>query len=597
MDLYTGNFGKFYASNSSSSASEREINAKYIYKSMSANGWTLESICGIIGNMAQESSINPARWQGGIVKDSKGYGLVQWTPSTNFRSWASINEQDELMDGQMARINWEHDNGKQFYKTTLYPLTFKQFKVSTETTLFNLGLITEKSKKAAVYYLARVFGRNYERSSAILSGGDAAEKSLNARGNVAITWYNYLAKEFNLSTVEENVTTETDQEEIIVNVDGKDMRKVTSKNVPLNVRSGAGLNYKIIGNLSYGSIVSVVTTSGTWAKIEWENGIAWCSIKYLEKYDGTQDNEEVVVDDSEDVVVVNTISAKDLIAEFYKMLGWKYEWGAAREGVVDCSGAFTYAFKQLGSWMYHGSNTMKKTYSYDDGKIGSVQLFPGMAVYKWRSPNDFHHVGLYIGAGLVIEAKGSKYGVVVSRIEDWHYAGKLKSKDGTVVNYDVTEFTPQSFVGTVNTNGTLNMRSATETISSNLVKKLSSGTEVEVLNIEVDSGWYAIKYNGMLGFVMQKYINTSGEIYDNVVEDEVTNDVSESDNNSEEDVREVTSKKLPLNVRTGAGTNYEDVGDLVYGETVVVLEEKGTWVKIKWEDGFAWCSTKYLKKV
>jgi hypothetical protein len=179
MTQYTGKYGIYFAVNGALTKAEREANAEYIRKSKTAFGWSLSAICGFLGNTEQESGVNPGRWQGGVVKDSKGYGLVQATPSTNFLSWAKANGQDELMDGQLAWIEYQRNNGKQFYKTSAYPLTFKQYAVSAESP----------------YYLARVFGRNYERSSAILAGGEAAEKSLNARGEAATAWHEFFAKE------------------------------------------------------------------------------------------------------------------------------------------------------------------------------------------------------------------------------------------------------------------------------------------------------------------------------------------------------------------------------------------------------------------
>lgn len=108
---------------------------------------------------------------------------------------------------------------------------------------------------------------------------------------------------------------------------------------------------------------------------------------------------------------------------------WKYVAKSARAGEVDCSGAFTYWYKEAGSYMYHGSNSMWRKYSTEVGKIGEIELVPGMAVYKireWKSdqyanpwyqtePGDVYHVGLYIGGDQVVEAKGTRYGVVYSK--------------------------------------------------------------------------------------------------------------------------------------------------------------------------------------
>lgn len=97
--------------------------------------------------------------------------------------------------------------------------------------------------------------------------------------------------------------------------------------------------------------------------------------------------------------------------------------------------------------MYHGSNTMWRQYATQKGKIGEIDLVPGMAVYKLKKDGkepaqyredglgNFFHVGLYIGGGKVIEAKGTKAGVVISCVSDgWTHASKLKYTE-----YDLTE--------------------------------------------------------------------------------------------------------------------------------------------------------------
>lgn len=139
-------------------------NAKYIRDYFTNNGWTLQSICGMLGNIQIES---------GIIADideyggGGGYGLTQWTPKSKLVNWANQqNLNPKLIDTQCRRILWELNNGEQFYKTSAYPLTFKQF---------------SKSQQSPTY-LAKVFINNYERPY---------NSNQPVRGVIAEEWYSY----------------------------------------------------------------------------------------------------------------------------------------------------------------------------------------------------------------------------------------------------------------------------------------------------------------------------------------------------------------------------------------------------------------------
>ena len=74
------------------SQEEMDNNAQEFANDMGARGFSSEAISGMLGNMQYESSINPGRWQGDVVGDySAGFGLVQWTPATNYTDWATAN--------------------------------------------------------------------------------------------------------------------------------------------------------------------------------------------------------------------------------------------------------------------------------------------------------------------------------------------------------------------------------------------------------------------------------------------------------------------------------------------------------------------------
>lgn len=97
--------------------------------------------------------------------------------------------------------------------------------------------------------------------------------------------------------------------------------------------------------------------------------------------------------------------------------------------VADCSGLFAWAFSEMGGKNYHGSNTIWNKYCKSQGTISeATELVPGMAVFQVSNGNR-HHIGLYIGNGKCIEAKGTRYGVVESKIGHWDEWGLLKGVD------------------------------------------------------------------------------------------------------------------------------------------------------------------------
>ena len=165
------------------------------------------------------------------------------------------------------------------------------------------------------------------------------------------------------------------------------------------------------------------------------------------------------------------ISTTDLIGKFQQAINenWGYIWGTAgvkwteakqkeleqttdedramgrKYGskwighmVADCSGLFTWAFKQLGGTMYHGSNTMYLKWCDNKGNLSAgkrtdgQELKPGTAVFVYNSTKkNYSHVGLYIGDGNVIEAEGTIKGVIISKVtlKKWSNWGELKGVD------------------------------------------------------------------------------------------------------------------------------------------------------------------------
>lgn len=148
--------------------SEMEHNAIEVWNSFKVWDWTLNAVAGMLGNMQAESTINPGRWENGVPYGG-GYGLVQWTPYTNYSDWAGEGWENNGTK-QVSRIIYEWEgNYQQWGATGRYPLSFKEFSASTLTP----------------EYLASAFLYNYERP-----GDPGATESY--RQAWARKWYNYL---------------------------------------------------------------------------------------------------------------------------------------------------------------------------------------------------------------------------------------------------------------------------------------------------------------------------------------------------------------------------------------------------------------------
>lgn len=52
-------WGNTYDSSNSLTLTQEQINAQYIWNYLQNEGWTLNAVCGMLGNMQSESSINP----------------------------------------------------------------------------------------------------------------------------------------------------------------------------------------------------------------------------------------------------------------------------------------------------------------------------------------------------------------------------------------------------------------------------------------------------------------------------------------------------------------------------------------------------------
>lgn len=109
-------------------------NAIMINAFLQPKGYSRAAIAAMLGNMEAESTLNPNIWQGLIIGTTGGYGLVQWTPASKYRDWATskgyaFSDATQNGNGQMEWL-YEMPQGEWLPSVTHpeYHYTYDQFK-------------------------------------------------------------------------------------------------------------------------------------------------------------------------------------------------------------------------------------------------------------------------------------------------------------------------------------------------------------------------------------------------------------------------------------------------------------------------------------
>lgn len=224
--------------------------------------------------------------------------------------------------------------------------------------------------------------------------------------------------------------------------------------------------------------------------------------------------------------------------------------------VTDCSGLIRWALWQFGVFIVHHARYQYTDHCSAKGKLINGQrddgepIKPGTAVFLQGKESKIHHVGVYIGSDIVVEAKGTNYGVVVSRLNHWDHWGELKAVDYTdALSLEGAFQIPNMSNATVSTAedaeaGTimraivtnpqkwLNVRSSANSGATRLFQ-VQNGATVEVLDAG-EPEWWQIRYGKQIGWAWAEYLTL-------VPADHQSDDDTSDDEKSEEPSRPVPS--------------------------------------------------------
>jgi uncharacterized protein YgiM (DUF1202 family) len=175
--------------------------------------------------------------------------------------------------------------------------------------------------------------------------------------------------------------------------------------------------------------------------------------------------------------------------------------------VTDCSGLFAWAFSCLGGSIFHGSNTIWNNECSAKGELvkgkrdDGRELLPGTAVFVYNKDKKKRtHIGLYVDDGLVIEAAGTRQGVITTKITNskWSEWGELKG-----VNYNGGDVpVPEGYAIVTGKRVALRQEPSKK---ANVIMRIDTGKEVK-LEDPPPSEWDYVSYQGRKGYMMKEFL-------------------------------------------------------------------------------------------
>lgn len=111
---------------------EKDVNAYEFWTFFASRGYTIESVSGMLGNIDQESTVNPGLQE--TSSDSSGWGLIQWTPFNSYKWWWDFHGWN-WYDGnaQCEKISEEIESNRDpWIPTSQYPYSGYEFSQLTD---------------------------------------------------------------------------------------------------------------------------------------------------------------------------------------------------------------------------------------------------------------------------------------------------------------------------------------------------------------------------------------------------------------------------------------------------------------------------------
>lgn len=350
----------------------------------------------------------------------------------------------------------------------------------------------------------------------------------------------------------------------------------------VNLRSGAGTGYSVIGSLYLGQRVTVIHNSdANWAKIRTESGQeGYCTKEFLQISDGSGSNagEEVSIGKAITTDYLNLRSGAGLNHNVLTVLAK----GAVVDVIDNSDGTWVKVKTNDGTVGYCSKDYLQMevapttvSLSETERTVTAGESFEFTATISDESLP----TAVSTNAGAVqvtyLRQEGNTHIYQIQALQAGDAEIRI-SANGACASLQVTvnaaQQETQGQQATVNADY-LNIRSGKGTDTS-IIGGLTQGSVVTILDSS-DANWVKIRTaGGIEGYVAREYL---------------TGTETPSEPTTPETPSETTTATVNadvLNVRSGKGTDTSIVGTIRNGETVTVLDNSdATWVKIKTSSG------------
>ncbi len=179
----------------------------------------------------------------------------------------------------------------------------------------------------------------------------------------------------------------------------------------LNVRSGPGTENSKIGQLSCGTLVTIVEKLDGWYQISTDSISGYVSAEYIDILDSEAEDESLT-------------KGEQLVALAEQYLGVRYRYGGASPSGFDCSGFVYYLMKCMGVTVPRTATAM---WNAGYTKVSKSDLQPGDLVFFSSSAGgtSIGHVGIYVGDNRIIHSSStSSGGVIYSSLSESYYSAR-----------------------------------------------------------------------------------------------------------------------------------------------------------------------------